>query len=206
MGSKRRAPAPEERQRDAERSRQQLLSAALEEFAAKGFAGARVQDIAERAGVNKHLINYYFDGKAGLYRELQRVWRESEAAFTGPDIPLDEVAVRYLRRGLADPRPARLMVWQGLEDVGRDDGPITVGGAGLNERKARGELADDLDPDAVQLALMGMIMAPMILPHLVREIFGVDPNAPEFEERYAEQLRRMIKHLTGNGLSVTKLS
>ena len=70
----RRAPAPDERQRDSERSRQQLLAAALEEFSAKGYAGARVQDIADRAGINKQLIAYYFGGKEGLYRELQRLW------------------------------------------------------------------------------------------------------------------------------------
>src|SRR5450759_1887534 len=62
-----RSPAAGERQRDAERSRQALLTAALDEFSLKGFAGARVAEIAERAGVNKQLINYYFGSKEGLY-------------------------------------------------------------------------------------------------------------------------------------------
>ena len=48
----RRSPAAGERQRDAERSRQALLTAALDEFSLKGFAGARVAEIAERAGVS----------------------------------------------------------------------------------------------------------------------------------------------------------
>src|ERR1700728_4160200 len=80
----RRAPAPEDRQRDAERSKRCLLSAALDEFAAKGFAGARVQDIASRAGVNKQLISYYFGGEDGLYRELQRGRQETDAGFCRP--------------------------------------------------------------------------------------------------------------------------
>jgi len=75
----RRAPAPDERTLDAERSRRLLLDAALEEFSAKGYAGARVQDIADRAGVNKQLINYYFGGKEGLYCELHRRWLKREA-------------------------------------------------------------------------------------------------------------------------------
>src|SRR5580692_5835237 len=70
----RRAPAAGDRQRDAERSRQSLLAAALEEFSLRGFAGARVADIARRAGVNKQLINYYFGSKEGLYLALQRAW------------------------------------------------------------------------------------------------------------------------------------
>src|SRR5689334_19944404 len=85
----RRAPAPQDRQRDAERSRELLLQAALEEFAAKGFSGARVQDIATRAGVNKQLISYYFGGKEGLYQAIQDRWFESEASFANPELPLD---------------------------------------------------------------------------------------------------------------------
>ena len=74
----RRAPAGAERQRDADRSRRALLDAALEEFSLRGFAGARVADIARRAGVNKQLINYYFGSKEGLYLALQRAWLERE--------------------------------------------------------------------------------------------------------------------------------
>jgi hypothetical protein len=48
----RRAPSGPERQRDADRSRRALLDAALEEFSLRGFAGARVADIARLAGVN----------------------------------------------------------------------------------------------------------------------------------------------------------
>ncbi len=43
---------PKARLRDAERTRQRILDAALSEFSEKGFAGARVRGIAERAGVN----------------------------------------------------------------------------------------------------------------------------------------------------------
>jgi TetR/AcrR family transcriptional regulator len=199
--STRRAPAPEDRQRDAERSRRQLLAAALDEFAAKGFAGARVQDIAARAGLNKHLISYYFGGKEGLYLELQRAWQESEATFTDLDVGLDEVAEQYLRKGLADPRPSRLMIWVGLQDGDQQDSPdessIEQDLSNLRKRQDRGELAAELDPGAVGLAIMGMIMAPQVLPHMVRRILGVDPGTPEFEDLYADQIRKMVKLLAG---------
>ena len=55
---------------DVERSREALLAAGSEVFADVGFDGARVGSIAERAGVNAALINYYFGGKAGLYRAI----------------------------------------------------------------------------------------------------------------------------------------
>jgi len=194
----RRAPAPEERQRDAERSRQQLLAAALDEFAAKGYAGARVQDIADRAGVNKQLINYYFGGKEGLYRALQRGWLEREATFAHPDLALDELAARYLHDALADPRLTRLLLWRGLADSTEqppDDSPESEDLAGLRRRQAGGELAPDLDPGAVRLALMGAIAVPVAMPQMVWKIFGLDPRSPAFEDLYGEQLRRIVRHL-----------
>src|SRR5580704_3132164 len=81
----RRAPSGPERQRDADRSRRALLDAALEEFSRRGFAGARVADIARRAGVNKQLINYYFGSKEGLYLALQQAWLDREESFAPPE-------------------------------------------------------------------------------------------------------------------------
>jgi len=56
--------------RDAEATREALMDAATELFAARGFDGTRVEQIAEIAGVNKALISYHFGGKAGLYNEI----------------------------------------------------------------------------------------------------------------------------------------
>jgi len=47
-------------------ARQRILESAIEIFAARGFDGARVDDIARRAGVNKALIYYYFKNKEEL--------------------------------------------------------------------------------------------------------------------------------------------
>jgi len=48
-------------------TRQRILDAALREFSASGFAGARMDRIATAASVNKALIYYYFDSKENLY-------------------------------------------------------------------------------------------------------------------------------------------
>lgn len=195
----RRAPLPDARQQDADRSRRLLLAAALEEFSAKGYAGARVQEIAAKAGVNKQLINYYFDSKAGLYRELQRTWLSRERTFADPDLPLDELAVRYLHDALTEPRLTRLLAWRGLNDG--DQQPSDESNDDVDDlssmlaRQARGEVADDLDPAGVRLAIMGAVMVPIVMPQLVRRIFGLDPTDPEFETRYGDHLRRMIRKL-----------
>ncbi len=209
----RRAPRPEERQRDADRTRQQLLAAALDEFSAKGFSGARVQDIARRAGVNKQLINYYFGSKEGLYEALQDMWRQQEAAFATPDLPIDVLTGRYLHAALADPRMTRLLVWAGLAEASGKTPPRPLSDdeqqtgtsdvADLRRRQANGELANDLDPACVLLALMGALSAPLIMPQVARRV-GLAPSSGEFEPRYREQLQRIVRYLTGRpGGSVT---
>ena len=51
----------------AAETRARILDAALKEFSAHGLAGARTEQIASIAGVNKALLYYYFKSKRGLY-------------------------------------------------------------------------------------------------------------------------------------------
>jgi TetR/AcrR family transcriptional regulator len=61
----RKAPKPQHR---AEITRNSILKAALHEFANFGLAGARVDAIARRAGVNKQILYYHFGSKEDLFR------------------------------------------------------------------------------------------------------------------------------------------
>lgn len=53
-------------------SRQRLLESAIIQFAAKGFDGAGIRDIARGAQANPALVAYHFSGKEGLYQEALR--------------------------------------------------------------------------------------------------------------------------------------
>jgi AcrR family transcriptional regulator len=55
------------RRLDRERTRQEILAAAREEFAEHGLSGARVDAIAARTNTVKRMIYYYFGSKEGLY-------------------------------------------------------------------------------------------------------------------------------------------
>lgn len=91
--------------RDPERTQAAILAAATAEFTAKGLGGARVDEIARRAGVNKRMIYHYFGDKEGLYLAVL------EAAYTN---------IRTAERGLdlahKDPvegmRELVLFTWQ----------------------------------------------------------------------------------------------
>jgi len=61
-----------------------ILEAAREEFATRGFSGASAGGIANRAGVKKALVFYYFGSKAALFELiLQRYYESQQRAFEG---------------------------------------------------------------------------------------------------------------------------
>src|SRR6202795_5235111 len=64
---KKRSDTTKPQRRDPAATRQKLLTAARREFAKSGLAGARVDEIAARAGVNKQLVYHYFGDKDALY-------------------------------------------------------------------------------------------------------------------------------------------
>jgi AcrR family transcriptional regulator len=59
--------APEPRTQDPEGVKRDILAVATTEFAANGFSGARVDEIAARTATSKRMIYYYFGSKKGLY-------------------------------------------------------------------------------------------------------------------------------------------
>lgn len=80
-------------------TRRNILDAALVEFAAKGLAGARVDEIAARSGSNKRMIYEYFGNKEGLWltvleRAYERMREEEHAIDVARMSPAD--GMRYL--------------------------------------------------------------------------------------------------------------
>jgi AcrR family transcriptional regulator len=102
--------------RDAEATRQRLLDAAAEEFAARGIAGARVDRIAHAAQSNKAQIYHYFGSKDGLFDAVFDRIVET----TLMDTPIDptnlpEYAGRLFDRYQRHPEVQRLATWHRLE-------------------------------------------------------------------------------------------
>jgi AcrR family transcriptional regulator len=65
------------RRRDADATRAKILEAALVEFAEHGLPDTRIEDVADRARVNRRMIYYYFGSKEGLYlAALEAVYLE----------------------------------------------------------------------------------------------------------------------------------
>jgi AcrR family transcriptional regulator len=90
------------RRRDAVATRDALLGAGTALFAERGYDGVPVRAIAERAGVNKAMINYHFGGKRKLYLAIvtatfaeiiERVERLADAPRPAPEVLRELVAV-----------------------------------------------------------------------------------------------------------------
>ena len=62
-------------------------------------------------------------------------------------------------------------------------------------RQSAGELAPDLDPAYVLLALFGAALAPTVLADLAGDLTGMAADSPEFLDRYRDQLKLLVARL-----------
>jgi len=193
----RRSPAPADRRRDADRTRRALLDAALAEFAANGFEGARVSEIAERAGVSKQLVSYYFGGKEGLYEAILQRWYELEERIAEPGISLDELVWRYLEVGHEHPELVRLFMRESLnqDPTAFEYEPAAPEVLDLRARQTAGEIAPELDPAFVLLCLQAIVVSGTIQPGDVKRFLGMDPRSQEYLEYAGTQLRLLVRRL-----------
>ncbi|QDT98438.1 TetR/AcrR family transcriptional regulator [Gimesia aquarii] len=104
-------------------TRERLLQAGLEEFAAKGYDGATVRDICHRAQANLNSIKYHFGDKWELYIAVLEVCKERVGPPSLPNIPVDAKAEKQLhtfihslvkvilakRRQSGDPRAMQIL-------------------------------------------------------------------------------------------------
>ena len=194
----RRAVSDENRQRDRERTRQKIFDAAAEVFAEKGFAGARVEEIARRAGVNRQLISYYFEGKEGLYQAVLR-YDPPDPVGVDETTEVADIVARYARLVADDPKWVRLLVWDGLHDRMADDEwraeRYRMDVAKVKQRQQSGDVDPDLDPGLTFFAVHVLTMAPYIFPQIARMLSGSDPSSPEFRERYEAFVRTVTDRI-----------
>ncbi|NRQ36810.1 TetR family transcriptional regulator [Nonomuraea sp. NN258] len=163
-------------------TRAALLEAAREEFAAYGIAGARVDRIAERAGVNKERIYGHFGSKEKLFDAVITTALDdltSQIALPGAD-PVDYV-VRLSDYYREHPDLARLLMWEALNYRGQD---LLPGQEARVERCARkrDSLAEgrgeqpSADTARTLFLLTGLALFPAMMPQLARIMLGPDTD------------------------------
>ena len=204
------------RGRDAARTREMVLAGAMAEFTAKGFAGARIDAVAERAGVNVRAIYQHFESKAALFdavvgdsvhRRHERLLTDMAGLFDVRD-GLAEVLPLF-RRVLGDhPGWVRLMAWKELsEDPDAGAADIASGAdrqplyrreiALLDAARERGQIPAGLDSDLLLIALTALASFPWFVRPLTLLVTEQSPESPEFLARWDAFLLAMGRALVG---------
>lgn len=79
---------------------EKILAAAKQVFMEKGIDGARMQDIADKAGINKALLHYYFRSKDKLFEmifmEAARQFLPKVASIMSSELPLYEKVEKFV--------------------------------------------------------------------------------------------------------------
>jgi TetR/AcrR family transcriptional regulator len=189
--------------RDPGQTRQRILLAALKEFSAKGFTGARVDVVARSATIHKRMIYHYFGSKEGLFREVLRQKMSQRAGWLAAS-PLDPVELLPYWFDLAcqDPQWIHLLQWEALQLSGRkliDEekrrAALKQGVNKIRRRQELGLLSAELDPRHVMLSHMALTMFPLAFPQVTRLITGFSASDPRFILERHEFLRRLAEAL-----------
>ncbi len=184
--------------RNPRRTRERILSAALEEFALNGFAGARVDAIAQRAAINKRMLYHYFGNKERLFREVLRlkmVQRQAWAETLSGD-PAESLSF-WFEAACKDADWVRLLEWEALQNADRrliDEknrrAATARGLERIRQRQARGQISAKLDPRHVMLTMRSLTMFPAAFPQLTQLIMGRPVSDPGFQRERAAFLKK----------------
>ena len=193
-------------------TRARILEAAKAEFAHHGLGGARVDRIAERAGVNKRLIYYYFEDKESLFEAvLEQAYldiREEERQLHLLDLPPADAVRRLVEFTwnyyLAHPEFMTLLNSANLHKArhlaeskrARElNSPLIETLAGVLERGRRdGSFRGGVDPVQLYVSIAGMAYFYLSNSYTLSAIFGRDLLAPKAR---SERLSHMTEVILG---------
>ncbi|MBQ0863865.1 MULTISPECIES: TetR/AcrR family transcriptional regulator [unclassified Streptomyces] len=205
------------RQRDAARTRAEILDIATEEFARLGYTGARVDVIAARIHTTKRMIYYYFGGKEQLFTAvLERAYAVIRQQERGLDVGhLDPVAaIRRLAELTFDhheehPDFIRLVSIENIHEAEHIIGSATLSelsspaieviGRILEEGRAQGVFTADVDAVDLHAMISSFCFFRVANRHTFGALFGRDLTAADRRQHYRTMLGDMVlAYLTGD--------
>ncbi|MEV6298981.1 TetR/AcrR family transcriptional regulator [Actinoplanes sp. NPDC051861] len=199
-----------ERRRDAERTRAEIVWVATDEFAERGYSGARVDEIAARTRTTKRMIYYYFGGKEGLYLAvLERAYSEIRAAERTVDVDHLEpaAAVRRLAEVTFDHHEAHpaFIKLVGVENaqhakhMGHVAGLVDLNSSAvallrnvLERGRAEGLFRDDVDALDVHMMISSFCFFRVANRHTFGALFDRDLLDPARRDHYRTMLGDLV--------------
>jgi AcrR family transcriptional regulator len=187
--------------RNPDRTRLRILDAALLEFSARGFAGARVSSIARRAKINKRMLYHYFGDKENLFREMLRhkIARRTEQ-FHSYSADLVAGLPLLFEQNHQDADWVRLLAWESLQtrggrvlDEAARQRRTRVTNALIRRQQAEGKIMAGIKPEHFHLGMVSLAIFPVAFQQLTRLITGKCASDPAFQRDYA----RFLKQIAG---------
>ena len=194
-----------------------IFEAARKVFHKKGYSGARMQEIADEADINKSMLHYYFRSKEKLFHEVFQ--REMGRFFPlifgvlNSDKPLDRKIDRlidtYYRFLKENPHMVQFVLYE--MDQHPDQFRAFIEEKGLRPPKKffrqiedaikEGRM-DPVSPAQLMISIVGLILFPYIAGTMIQSVFRMD------EVDYMNFLKDRKEFLTSfilNGINYTKL-
>ncbi|MBL0232245.1 MAG: TetR/AcrR family transcriptional regulator [Chitinophagaceae bacterium] len=180
---------------------ERILDAAKKVFLEKGMAGARMQDIANEAGINKALLHYYYRDKEKLFElvfmsESQKFFPKINRIFES-DETLEKKFHEFVEEYVNELRLNPYLPWFVLNEINRDpDGFLLKIMTGENrprpmkflqqiEKEIKLGNIRKVDPRHILLNLLSMTLFPFIAQPMVSRILGMGNK--EFEQLMEER-------------------
>ncbi len=194
------------RKLDPERTRQDILAAAREEFADRGLNGARMDAIAGRTKTVKHMIYHYFGSKEGLYlavlEEAYADIRHFEAALNLDQYPAIEALCRLIQFTFdydeAHPDFIRLVSTENIHHARHiaksevihelNRSVITILQRVLDRGKHDGVFRPDVDPVDIHLMMSSFCFFRVANRYTFSELFGRDLSDPRLRLLHRQML------------------
>lgn len=196
-----------------------IFQAAMSEFIEKGFTGARMQSIADKAGINKALLHYYFKSKDLLYKEVfQKIFTDfftqimtrTDSGLNLRDYMKDFIS-NYIDNLTTRRHLLKFLIWE-LESEndnlsGLIKGITKFGGSLQNlpiyrkieEAKAKNEIRQ-LDTFHLIISIVGMCLWPFVAHKIVKSIWqDADLESEDFRNQRKMEIYNLVWHGINKG-------
>jgi AcrR family transcriptional regulator len=199
-------PGSEANGRGQRDRREAILSAAIGEFSAKGYHGARVDAIAQKAQSNKQLIYYYFGSKGGLYDAVldEMISHSNERMdASGPHANISTAVEAHINGLLGQGGEwMRFWLWEALQpapgDATAERERAKVWGrwvAEFRRAQVRGEIDKRFEPKMLALAFNSIVVTPHMTPRVTKLITGKLADSDAFKKLQLTLIHNFLKSL-----------
>ena len=195
-------------------TRDKILRTAQQIFIEKGKDGARMQEIADRAGVNKAMLFYYFNNKELLYLEVLRsivlrLFQKVNEVVISEEEPRKkleqfvEAYINFLVENEGLPRIMLREIASGGEIIGKifnetlsqGENPISVKIHSIIEQSIQNGQFRKVDPIQTIISIVGMCVIYFIANPLLRHIFSFqDIDQKKFVEDRKKHIVDLLEH------------